>query len=792
MSDIFDIILHERGKKGEKLFTINIGAMDGLMFDELSGYNGMYNFSGLYVEPIPYLFERLKNNLDNGKNIFENAAISEYNGTIQMLTIDQSAIDNKLVHECFYGMSAVYPPKNGLASEGDKDVVEQYGKLVDVPCITLDELFRKHNIENFDVFKLDTEGHDGKIFKQLDLNKHRPLLIRMEWVNLSDGEKQECLEKLKNHNYYVEYISQDLLACPREVYDSLNQPEIKILEMEQTPTKKITLVTGLWNIKRDSLAEGWSRSFDHYLEKFDQLLKVDNPMIIYGEEELRSFVMERRNPENTLFVIRSQEWFKNDFYGKIQQIRTNEDWLNQAGWLRESTQARLEMYNPLVMSKVFLLHDAKLMDPWNSEQMFWIDAGLTNTVHQGYFTHDKVLDKLPKYINKFTFVCFPYEANTEIHGFSFPKINQLAGQKVELVGRGGFFGGPKDSISDINGIYYGLMSSTLNQNLMGTEESLFSIMVYKHSDLVDYFEIDGNGLFGKFFEDLKNDRLVRKNKQNLIPVNDDLRKENAALYVITFNSPKQFETLIESMYSYDESFITRPKKFLLDNSSDLSTTEKYSELCKQHGFEHIKKDNLGICGGRQWIAEHADENNFDFYFFFEDDMFFYPKKGEVCRNGFNRYVKDLYDSTIEITKKHHYDFLKFNYSEFYGDNGVQWSWYNVPQHYREQRWPEKSQLPVQGQDPNAPRTLFKNIRSYKEIPFVDGEIYYCNWPQVVTRHGNKKMFLTEKWAHPFEQTWMSYMYQETVKGNLNPAMLLLTPTEHDRFDFYDGKLRKES
>jgi hypothetical protein len=54
------------------------------------------------------------------------------------------------------------------------------------------------------------------------------------------------------------------------------------------------------------------------------------------------------------------------------------------------------------------------------------------------------------------------------------------------------------------------------------------------------------------------------------------------------------------------------------------------------------------------------------------------------------------------------------------------------------------------------------------------------------------MFLTEKWAHPFEQTWMSYIYQQTENGNINPAMLLLTPTEHDRFEFYDGKLRKES
>ena len=50
-------------------------------------------------------------------------------------------------------------------------------------------------------------------------------------------------------------------------------------------------------------------------------------------------------------------------------IRNNPEWYNQAGWLSQSTQARLEMYNPLVMSKVFLLNDAKIMDPFNSDMI---------------------------------------------------------------------------------------------------------------------------------------------------------------------------------------------------------------------------------------------------------------------------------------------------------------------------------------------------------------------------------------------------------------------------------------
>jgi hypothetical protein len=555
----------------------------------------------------------------------------------------------------------------------------------------------------------------------------------------------------------------------------------------------ITLVTGIWDIGRGDLSEGWSRPFQHYLDKFEQLLKVEENLIIFGEDELEKFVFERRSSENTQFISRPLSWFQdNEFFKNIQKIRTNEDWLNRAGWLRESTQARLENYNPLVMSKVFLLNDAKIMDKFNSEYMFWIDGGLTNTVHPGYFTHDKVLDKLSKYISKFSFVCFPYDAETEIHGFEYNRLNDIAGDKVNKVARGGFFGGPKHTIGDINGIYYNLLQSTLNEGLMGTEESIFSIMCYKHSDIVNYFEIDSNGLIGKFFENLKNDELKLKS-ENIHKSENNLDINKVGLYVITFNSPNQFRTLIDSMIAYDKDYIFKTKKFLLDNSSDESTFNEYAELCEEYEFEHIKKDNLGICGGRQWIAEHfQNETNLDFYLFFEDDMFFYPHEGKVCRNGFNRYVPNLYSKTLQIVKKENFDFLKLNFSEFFGDNGTQWAWYNVPQHIREKYWPGKQRLPQQGLDPNAPKALYDSVRTFQGIPYVTGDVYYCNWPQIVTRTGNQKMFLDTTWGHPFEQTWMSHMYQLVKEGNLYPGLLLMTPTEHDRFEHYERGLRKES
>ena len=546
--------------------------------------------------------------------------------------------------------------------------------------------------------------------------------------------------------------------------------------------KNITLVTGLWDIKRSELTEGWNRSFEeHYIPKFKELLKVPNNLIVFGEESLRETVFNIRTRENTLFIVRDKSWFKNEFFDKIQEIRKNPDWYNLAGWLKESTQASLEYYNPLVMSKMFLLNDARIIDTFNSEHMYWIDAGLTSTVHKGYFTSDLVIEKISKEVTNFSFVCFPYQAENEIHGFKFIELCNLAGKKVELVARGGFFGGPKDTIEQTSSLYYSLLSETLRNNLMGTEESLFSIMVYKYPNLFSYSKIESNGLMSYFFEKAKNGDVVYENVKGKKPID----YKRVGLYVITYNSPKQFETLCRSFEEYDRNYLDLPRKILLNNSIDRTTDKEYKRLCEKYGFEEIKKDNIGICGGRQFVAEHFDaDETLEYSLFFEDDMFFYNGKEESCRNGFIRKISGLYRKSLEIAHKEDFDYLKMNFTEFYGDNTHQWSWHNVPQHIKEKLFPDSIK--------EAPFLKFKNIKSHKNIPYATGDIYYCNWPQIVSKKGNKKMFLDTKWQHPYEQTWMSHIYQETVKGNIETGILLLTPTEHDRFDFYPKEERREN
>ena len=581
-------------------------------------------------------------------------------------------------------------------------------------------------------------------------------------------------------------VANQVGAYRKNLEFKLKQDETKITDCS------VTLVTGIWDIKRDSLNDGWSRNYEHYLDKLSQLLQCEYNMIIFGDAELEDFVWQRRNKSNTQFVVRNIDWFRNnEYYDKIQKIRNNPEWFNQVGWLTDSTQAKLEMYNPLVMSKMFLLNDASILDSFNSSHLVWIDGGITNTVHYGYFTVDKVIHSIKDYFNKFSFICFPYDNKNEIHGFKHDRMCYFADGDVDKVARGGFFGGPKDTIRKANEVYYSLLTDSLNEGSMGTEESLFTIMLYKYPDLFQYFEIEYTGLIGKFFEDLKDKTLIPKVEKLPQSSINTLNKDNVALYVLSFNLPEQFSKLCQSFKIYDKNFLDKPKKILIDNSTDESTYNEYSRLCEQYGFTHLKmKDNLGICGGRQFIAEHADENGFDYHMFFEDDMFFYLGDETTCRNGLIRKIPDLYNKMLNIIWNEQFDLLKFNFSEFFGDNTRQWAWHNVPQNVRETVFPEKPRK-TNNDTNNEPFLKYKNIKSYDGLAYATGEIYYCNWPQIVSKTGNYKMFLETKWGHPFEQTWMSYIFQETLNGKINPAILLATPTEHNRFLHYKSEERRE-
>jgi hypothetical protein len=559
-----------------------------------------------------------------------------------------------------------------------------------------------------------------------------------------------------------------------------------------------TLVTGLWDIKRGDLTD-FNRSFDHYLENFDKLLSLDFNMCIYIPNELRRFVDTRRVPANTKIYIKELEEFQKnfEFFKTINGIRTQESWYSRADWLRNSPQAKLEYYNPIVMSKYFMVHDCSIFNPFNTNYFFWIDGGLTNTVDLGQLRNLSTVKEYVKTINdKLLFLSYPYENSNEVHGFESSKFAEYCGvEKTTYVCRGGFFGGHKEKIKKFNGEYYSIMRETLSSGYMGTEENFNTILSYKHPEEIHTFKLDSNGLVYPFFEHLSTiKKEVRSNSDLIVwDKHKSIEDIKTSLYVLTFNSPDQFKTLVETYKKNDLTFLLKTRKILIDNSTNKTTYSIYNELCKQYGFEHIKKeDNLGICGARQFVAEHFNESDSEYYIFLEDDMNLGDKTEELCASGYKKWTDDLYYKSLAIIHKNKYDYLKLSYSEFFGTNATQWAWYNVPQYIREQYFPDNPNLPEQGLDPDAPKTEIFREKRYKDLKYLEGHFHYCNWPLWFSKEGNRKVFLDTKWERPYEQTWMSHVFQLQMQGKIKAAALALSPIFHHRFDFYAAEDRKES
>lgn len=559
--------------------------------------------------------------------------------------------------------------------------------------------------------------------------------------------------------------------------------------------KSLTIVTGIYDMGRGELQNEFSRPYSHYLEKFKDLLvsTFPTPIIIYCSEQDNEFIYEHR-PKETIRIINKEledfkEWF--EFYDQVQEIRLQPRWFNQADWLSKSPQATLEYYNVFVMSKMFMLNDATCYNPFNSSHFIWLDAALPNTVHSGYFSHDKILDKIIDYLDPFLFLTFPYATGSEIHGFERKALNELAQtDNVEFVCRGGLFGGNKKAIRTLNNKYYSLLNQSLNCGLMGTEESIFTALKYLNSSEIKTFSLYEYGMISNFCEYVKTN-VFEKNDTNifynkLLSSSVNKKKLDVAFYILTFNSPKQLETTLKHLEDNQPEFLSMTKsKFCIDNSLDDQYIEENKIICKKYGLTILKEDNIGICGGRFKVAEHFErELKEEYYVFFEDDFLANPKSSELDKFGFQSYYDNILEKGLNIVKKENLDFLKFSFVEFFFDNGTQIAWYNCNVDVRKKFFSEQ---PEKLNDVPVPLTKFSHIKSLDGIPYALGEIYYCNWPSILTRKGSREIFLEPVFRFPHESTLMSNSYEKMQLGKIKPGIILGTMFTHERFDHYSAE-----
>jgi FkbM family methyltransferase len=185
-----------------KFFIKNLKEND--IFYDIGANYGFYTYLALEFckevhsfEPLPYVFENLKINLENIENVF----------------LNQVALSDK------NGKAKIYLPANsGLDALGGSTIVEEaldkhyykFSKSLEIKTTTLDNYLKDHNKPT--IIKLDVEGAECLVIKGgYEFFKNNSPLIAMEvWSSKEGGQiSMKAVEKLKELGYKSYFINKN-------------------------------------------------------------------------------------------------------------------------------------------------------------------------------------------------------------------------------------------------------------------------------------------------------------------------------------------------------------------------------------------------------------------------------------------------------------------------------------------------------------------------------------------------------------------------------------------------------
>lgn len=193
-------------------FFVQIGShIGGTENDHLYKCIRKYDWSGILVEPVPHLYEKLKKNYEwASKLTFENVAISENEGLMKFYSIRKEKSFRKKLNQ-LSSFSKKHILKHPRVNRKNFDSIfrEDY-----IKTITFSSLIE--GVSNIDVLNIDTEGYDFEIIKSIDFHKISPSLILYESQHLKNPT--EVVDYLNNHGYQCFTNQVDTLAIHKE-YD---------------------------------------------------------------------------------------------------------------------------------------------------------------------------------------------------------------------------------------------------------------------------------------------------------------------------------------------------------------------------------------------------------------------------------------------------------------------------------------------------------------------------------------------------------------------------------------------
>ena len=194
---------------------IQIGANDGVRFDNLNKFIKKNKINSILVEPIKKNFNELKKNYKNSKFVrLENVAISINNEINYLYKVEEKFL--KYYDKHVPGITSF--DKNHLLKH---DVKEKHIIKEKVNSTSIKNLIKKYNLKKLDLLYIDTEGYDGKIVLDfLKIKSLNPIII-FEFIHVENMIFKKVINKLQSSKYKFFPINENLICLPKNKFFSI-------------------------------------------------------------------------------------------------------------------------------------------------------------------------------------------------------------------------------------------------------------------------------------------------------------------------------------------------------------------------------------------------------------------------------------------------------------------------------------------------------------------------------------------------------------------------------------------
>jgi FkbM family methyltransferase len=202
---------------------VEIGANDGAQYDPLRKYILRDGWRGVMVEPVPYVFERLRRNYGHLDRVaLENVAIADADGEVPFYYLAQASDAEEEGLPSWYDAIGSLSRGHVAAPRDEITDIESRVESIRVPALTFESLCQKHGLGRLDLLLIDTEGYDYEIIRRIDFAAHRPRLLIYEHSHLGD-ELEGCRAYVEGLGYETMQEYSDTFCVDTQIDDRLTR-----------------------------------------------------------------------------------------------------------------------------------------------------------------------------------------------------------------------------------------------------------------------------------------------------------------------------------------------------------------------------------------------------------------------------------------------------------------------------------------------------------------------------------------------------------------------------------------